>query len=137
MPSFCEVAGFRLPLTAVNYIALEMPVAGRAWTIMAIKAVCSLTTGVPGCVVRLGGDESAKRSLTTDGSGSSYSCGASDGEHDAPRTGRVRPTRVVPVMESMMHDLHYTLRTLRKDSGFAAFAILIIALGIGASSTVS
>jgi predicted permease len=39
-------------------------------------------------------------------------------------------------MESMMHDLHYTLRTLRKDSGFAAFAILIIALGIGASSTV-
>src|ERR1017187_10209316 len=39
-------------------------------------------------------------------------------------------------MESMMHDLHYTLRTLRKDSGFAAFAILIIALGIGANSTV-
>jgi hypothetical protein len=35
-----------------------------------------------------------------------------------------------------MHDLHYTLRTLRKDRGFAAFAILIIALGIGASSTV-
>jgi len=35
-----------------------------------------------------------------------------------------------------MHDLRYTLRTLRKDSGFAAFAILIIALGIGASSTV-
>src|ERR1039458_4245549 len=55
MPSFCEVDGFRLSLTAVNYIALEMPVAGRAWTIMAIKAVCSLTTGVPGCVVRLGG----------------------------------------------------------------------------------
>ena len=35
MPSFCEVDGFRLSLTAVNYIALEMPVAGRAWTIMA------------------------------------------------------------------------------------------------------
>src|ERR1039458_7437060 len=35
MPSFCEVAGFRLSLTAVNYIALEMPVAGRAGTIMA------------------------------------------------------------------------------------------------------
>jgi predicted permease len=43
---------------------------------------------------------------------------------------------MLPVMESMMHDLRYTLRTLRKDSGFAAFAILIIALGIGASSTV-
>src|ERR1035441_894662 len=38
MPSFCEVAGFRLSLTAVNYIALEMPVAGRAWTIMANNA---------------------------------------------------------------------------------------------------
>jgi predicted permease len=35
-----------------------------------------------------------------------------------------------------MQDLRYTLRTLRKESGFAAFAILIIALGIGASSTV-
>src|ERR1019366_6992506 len=39
-------------------------------------------------------------------------------------------------METMMQDLRYTMRTLRKDSGFAAFAILIIALGIGASSTV-
>src|SRR5437764_873611 len=39
-------------------------------------------------------------------------------------------------LESLMQDLRYTLRTLRKDSGFAAFATLIIALGIGASSTV-
>src|ERR1035437_5436666 len=38
MPSFCEVDGFRLSLTAVNYIALEMLVAGRAWTIMANNA---------------------------------------------------------------------------------------------------
>src|ERR1700691_5823171 len=44
--------------------------------------------------------------------------------------------RGLPAMESMMQDLRYTLRTLRKDSGFAAFAILIIALGVGASSTV-
>jgi predicted permease len=47
-----------------------------------------------------------------------------------------RDARGLPAMESMMQDLRYTLRTLRKDRGFAAFAILIIALGIGASSTV-
>src|ERR1700733_1082349 len=47
-----------------------------------------------------------------------------------------RDTRGQPAIESMMQDLRYTLRTLRKDSGFAAFAILIIALGIGARSTV-
>ncbi|HTQ54100.1 MAG TPA: ABC transporter permease [Bryobacteraceae bacterium] len=39
-------------------------------------------------------------------------------------------------MESTLHDLRYTLRTLRRDAGFAIFAMLIIALGIGASSTV-
>jgi predicted permease len=33
-------------------------------------------------------------------------------------------------------DLLYTLRTLRRDTGFATFAILTIGLGIGASSTV-
>ena len=37
---------------------------------------------------------------------------------------------------SALHDLRYTLRTLRRDSGFAAFAILIVGLGIGASATV-
>jgi len=47
-----------------------------------------------------------------------------------------RDARGLPAMESVMQDLRYTLRTLRRDSGFAAFAILIIALGIGASSTV-
>src|ERR1022692_2065048 len=45
MPSFCEVAGFRLPLTAVNYIALEMPVAGRAWTIMANNVIEAVQRG--------------------------------------------------------------------------------------------
>ena len=35
----------------------------------------------------------------------------------------------------LARDLRYTLRTLRRDAGFAAFAILIIGLGIGASST--
>ncbi len=47
-----------------------------------------------------------------------------------------RNGRGLPAMDSILQDLRYTLRTLRKDRGFAAFAILIIALGIGASSTV-
>ena len=39
-------------------------------------------------------------------------------------------------MSTLPQDLRYTLRTLRRDAGFAAFAILIAGLGIGASSTV-
>ncbi len=39
-------------------------------------------------------------------------------------------------MESLLRDLRYTFRTLRRDAGFTTFAILIIGLGIGASSTV-
>ena len=39
-------------------------------------------------------------------------------------------------MEGLLQDLRYGLRTLRKDRGFAAFAVLIVGLGIGASSTV-
>jgi predicted permease len=33
-------------------------------------------------------------------------------------------------------DLQYTFRTLRRDAGFTTFAILIVGLGIGASSTI-
>ena len=47
-----------------------------------------------------------------------------------------RDGRGLPALEGVMQDLRYTMRTLQKDRGFAAFAILIIALGIGASSTV-
>ena len=39
-------------------------------------------------------------------------------------------------MESLLQDFRYTFRTLRRDAGFTTFAILIIGLGIGASSTV-
>ena len=39
-------------------------------------------------------------------------------------------------MASLLQDLRYTVRTLRRDAGFAVFAILIAGLGIGASSTV-
>ena len=37
---------------------------------------------------------------------------------------------------SLIQDLRYTFRTLRRDAGFAMFAIAIAGLGIGASSTV-
>jgi predicted permease len=36
----------------------------------------------------------------------------------------------------LRQDLRYTLRTLRRDAGFAVFAVLIAGLGIGASATV-
>ena len=40
------------------------------------------------------------------------------------------------VFSNLVQDLRYTFRTLRRDAGFAAFAILIAGLGIGASATV-
>ena len=39
-------------------------------------------------------------------------------------------------MSSVWRDLRYAFRTLRRDAGFTAFAILIVGLGIGACSTI-
>ena len=47
-----------------------------------------------------------------------------------------RDARGLTAMGSLLQDLRYTFRTLRRDAGFTTFAILIIGLGIGASSTV-
>jgi predicted permease len=41
----------------------------------------------------------------------------------------------VRIFDTLLQDLRYSFRTLRRDAGFAAFAILIVGLGIGASST--
>ncbi len=38
--------------------------------------------------------------------------------------------------ENLVRDLRYALRTMRRDYGFAIFAILIVGLGVGASCTV-
>src|SRR4030095_16875419 len=38
--------------------------------------------------------------------------------------------------DDLFQDLRYTVHTLRRDAGFATFAILIAGLGIGASATV-
>ena len=40
------------------------------------------------------------------------------------------------ILQDVLQDLRYTARTLRRDAGFAVFAILIAGLGIGASATV-
>ena len=45
-------------------------------------------------------------------------------------------TRRLPALDSILQDLRYTFRTLRRDAGFTTFAILIVGLGIGASATV-
>ncbi|HKO17044.1 MAG TPA: ABC transporter permease [Gemmatimonadaceae bacterium] len=39
-------------------------------------------------------------------------------------------------MGDLRQDLRYALRTLRRDAGFTAFAVVIVALGVGASATV-
>jgi putative ABC transport system permease protein len=47
-----------------------------------------------------------------------------------------REARGVPFVDTVLQDLRYAFRTLRRDAGFTTFAILIVGLGIGASSTV-
>jgi len=44
--------------------------------------------------------------------------------------------RGLPALDTILQDLRYTFRTLRRDSGFTTFAVLIVGLGIGASATV-
>jgi len=47
-----------------------------------------------------------------------------------------RDARSLPILEKFNQDLRYALRAMRRDAGFATFAILIVGLGIGACSTV-
>ena len=47
-----------------------------------------------------------------------------------------RETRGLPFLDTLLQDLRYTFRILRRDTGFAFFAILIVGLGIGASAIV-
>jgi predicted permease len=41
-----------------------------------------------------------------------------------------------PFLENLRRDVRYAVRTLLRDVGFAAFAILIVGLGVGASCTI-
>jgi predicted permease len=47
-----------------------------------------------------------------------------------------RDARSLPMIETLALDIRYTFRALRKDRTFAAIAILILALGIGANIVV-
>ncbi len=47
-----------------------------------------------------------------------------------------RDARGLPFLEILQQDLRYAGRTLRRDYGFAIFAILIVGLGVGASCTI-
>lgn len=47
-----------------------------------------------------------------------------------------RDNRGLPLLETLVQDIRYCFRTLRRDAGLAVFAILIVGLGTGASSTV-
>ncbi|HLI34403.1 MAG TPA: permease prefix domain 1-containing protein, partial [Terriglobia bacterium] len=49
---------------------------------------------------------------------------------------RHREARGLPLLDSIVQDLRYTFRTLRRDRAFAVIAVLILGLGIGANTAV-
>jgi predicted permease len=57
--------------------------------------------------------------------------------HNRERSQKVdREGRRLPSLDTILQDLRYTIRTLRRDAGLATFSVLIVGLGVGASSTV-
>ena len=47
-----------------------------------------------------------------------------------------RESRGLPLLDTVIQDLQYAGRTLRRDAGLTTFAVLMVGLGVGASCTV-
>jgi len=78
-------------------------------------------------------DENIRRGMAPDGARRSalLSLGSRESTKELHRE-----VRGLPFLETLAQDLRYTFRTLRRDSAFAIFAILIVGIGIGASCTI-
>src|SRR5580692_8983920 len=46
-----------------------------------------------------------------------------------------RERRTLPLLEDLLHDLRYGLRTMARNPSFTAVAVLTLAVGIGATTT--
>ena len=47
-----------------------------------------------------------------------------------------RESRGLPLLDTVIHDLQYGGRTLKRDAALTVFAVLMVGLGVGASCTV-